>query len=89
MDITILRMLEEEPLWGYKMMSMLKERHGIKVGPPVMYPLLELMVADGLIKSEETYMGKRRRKVYSATMKGLKQLDCLKIILSEMFEESK
>jgi PadR family transcriptional regulator PadR len=78
LDLTILRMLQEEPLWGYKMMKVLKDRYGVNVGPPVIYPLLDSMEADGLILAEEVYSGKRKRKVYKVLPKGetmLKNMD--------------
>lgn len=84
LDVTILHMLAYEPLWGYKMMAMLRERYDTKVGPSVIYPLLDSMEADGLVEAKEVYEGRRRRKMYSATEKGLGYVKCLKNILSEM-----
>jgi len=78
LDVTIMKMLLEEPLWGYKMMGVLRDRYGVKVGPPVIYPLLDSMEADRLILAEEVYSGKRKRKVYKVLPKGetmLKNMD--------------
>jgi len=78
LDVTVMKMLLEEPLWGYKMMGLLRDRYGVKVGPPVIYPLLDSMEADGLILAEEVYSGKRKRKVYKVLPKGetmLKNMD--------------
>jgi DNA-binding PadR family transcriptional regulator len=78
LDVTVMKMLLEEPIWGYKMMEVLKDRYGIKVGPAVIYPLLDSMEADGLILAEEVYSGKRKRKVYEVLPKGetmLKNMD--------------
>ena len=83
LDITIMKMLLEEPLWGYRMMGVLKERYGVKVGPPVIYPLLDSMEADGLIKAEEVLSGKRKRKVYSVLPKGNKMLEDMDRILKD------
>ncbi len=76
-------MLSSEPLWGYRMMNVLNEKFGIKVGPPVIYPLLDSMEADGLIEGEEVYEGKRRRNMYSATRKGIETVRCLEKILAD------
>lgn len=86
LDAVILRMLADEPLWGYRMMTILSESHGVEVGPPVIYPLLNSMESDGLIEGSEVYVGKRRRKMYSATQKGFEYLKCLEKILSEVVE---
>jgi PadR family transcriptional regulator PadR len=83
MDLTILRILSGEALWGYRLMSLLEERYGVKVGPSVIYPLLDSMQADGLIESQETLVGRRARKVYTPTEKGLEQLRCLQSVLVE------
>ena len=84
LDITILNMLSGESLWGYKMMAVLKEKYGVKVGPSVIYPLLDSMETEGLVDSREIYEGKRRRKVYSSTKKGIEHLKCVQNILREM-----
>lgn len=84
LDVTILHMLAREPLWGYRMMTFLRERHGVKVGPPVIYPLLDSMQTDGLIDGKDVYAGKRKRKMYSITSKGHENLKCLEKILSEI-----
>ena len=78
LDVTIMKMLLEEPIWGYKMMEVLRDRYGVKVSPPVIYPLLDSMEKNGLILAEEVYSGKRKRKVYKVLPKGetmLKNMD--------------
>jgi DNA-binding PadR family transcriptional regulator len=84
LDITILNMLLGRSLWGYKMMAVLKEKYGVKVGPAVIYPLLDTMEAKELVDSKEIYEGKRRRKVYNSTEKGIDHLRCVQNILREM-----
>ena len=84
LDAVVLRMLVREPLWGYKMMTMLKEELGVTVGPPVIYPLLDSMEKDGLIEGRDAFTGKRRRMTYSPTQKGIEFLNCLGKILSEI-----
>jgi DNA-binding PadR family transcriptional regulator len=84
LDAVVLRMLIREPLWGYRMMTMLREDLGVTVGPPVIYPLLDSMEKDGLIEGKDVYAGKRRRKTYSPTQNGIEFLNCLSKILSEM-----
>ena len=88
LDLLILRMLLREPLWGYRMMLMLREKYGIRLGPPIIYPLLDSMEADGLVESKEVYKGKRRRRVYRATRKGLELVGCFKAVVSDIFEDS-
>ena len=70
LDVTILSMLQENSLWGYRMMSLLKERYDVKVGPPVIYPLLDSMEKNGYISSWETKQSNRVRKMYDITDEG-------------------
>lgn len=83
LDMVVLRMLSDEPLWGYKLMTSIKENHGVKVGPPVIYPLLDSLEEEGLIKFDEIYEGKRKRKVYSTTPDGIDRIERFKDILIE------
>ncbi|MHA1287690.1 MAG: PadR family transcriptional regulator [Candidatus Thorarchaeota archaeon] len=70
LDVTILSMLLEKSLWGYRMMTLLKEKYNVKVGPPVIYPLLDSMEKNGLITSWETKQSNRVRKMYDITDEG-------------------
>ena len=83
LDLTVLRMLAHEPTWGYKLMKLMKEIHDVRVGPPVIYPLLDSLEADGFVECKESYAGKRRRKVYSATPEGAEMVRCFGEILLE------
>ena len=83
LDVTIMKMLLDEPIWGYKMMEVLGDRYGVKVGPPVIYPLLDSMEKNGLILAEEVYSGKRKRKVYRVLPKGETMLKNLDRIIKE------
>ena len=83
LDVTIMRMLLDEPLWGYKLMNKLIEKYNVKVGPPVIYPLLDTMEEGGLIESEEVYSGKRKRKVYHVTPRGEEKVRSLEHVLTE------
>jgi len=83
LELMVLRMLADEHLWGYKLMTMMKEIHDIKIGPAVVYPLLGSLEADGLVECNEIYEGKRRRKVYKVTSEGVERLRCFGRILQE------
>lgn len=83
LDITILKLLLVEPLWGYKMMAVLKDLYEVNIGPPVIYPLLDSMEADGLIQAESVYLGKRKRKVYKVLPQGKTMLKNMDRILND------
>lgn len=83
MDLIVIRLLADKPLWGYKLMTTIKDVYDIKVGPSVIYPLLDGLEEAGFIEGSEEYDGKRRRKIYRTTPEGLEQLECLGEILKE------
>jgi DNA-binding PadR family transcriptional regulator len=77
-------MLSKEPLWGYRMMTVLKDTYGVKVGPPTIYPLLGFMEEEALIEGEEVQVGRRKRKIYRTTEKGTEFVKCLESVVSEI-----
>lgn len=84
LDITIMCMLSKEPLWGYRMMTVLKDTYGVKVSPPTIYPLLDSMEERGLIEGEVVLVGRRKRKLYRTTEKGTELVKCLESVVSEI-----
>ena len=84
LDVVVLSMLTKESLWGYRMMILLKERYSLKVGPPVIYPLLDKMENEELVASHEAKHANRVRKMYEITEKGRNILSCMKKISDEI-----
>ncbi len=71
----ILRLLEEKGrMYGYEITQLVKEASGetILIKEGSLYPALHKLEADGLIVSEEVFIGKRVRKYYSLTKPGKK-----------------
>lgn len=76
LDMLVLSVLAEKPLYGYLIQKRLRFRSGEKVKLPAgtMYPLLHRLEASKLIKSKWDDSTGRRRKWYELTVKGRKQL---------------
>jgi DNA-binding PadR family transcriptional regulator len=76
----------EGPIFG---MSMIEElgRHGYKVSPGTMYPVLHGLEKRGLLQSRETWDDGRRRLLYSATPLGRRALKSAKEKVRELFGE--
>ena len=70
LDIFLLRLIDEEPRWGYRLMEILRDRYGLRVGPPVLYPLLSSLERRGMVEGFDVHVGGRRRKVYQLTSRG-------------------
>ncbi len=62
-------------------------RHGYRLSPGTVYPLLHSLEKRGLLISREKGEGKRYRKLYRATLEGRKALLAAKKKVSELFTE--
>jgi PadR family transcriptional regulator, regulatory protein PadR len=76
LDALILAVVSREPVHGYAVIESLKARsEGELVLPEgTIYPALHRLEADGLLSSEWSVVGGRRRRVYSITKRGTKEL---------------
>lgn len=76
LDGLILSVVSREPLHGYAVIETLKARSGGNLALPegTVYPALHRLEDDGLLKSEWSTASGRRRRVYSITRRGEKEL---------------
>jgi DNA-binding PadR family transcriptional regulator len=76
LDGLILAVVAIEPLHGYAVIEQLKTRSGGALALPegTVYPALHRLEADGLLGSEWSTHSGRRRRVYSITKRGEKEL---------------
>lgn len=82
----ILRLLEEKGrMYGYEITQLVKEMSGeqILLKEGSLYPALHKLEADGLIVSEEQFIGKRVRKYYSLSKPGKK---AAKVAVDELLQ---
>jgi len=76
----------EEPIFGLGMIEELA-RHGYRISPGSLYPLLHSLEKKGYLRSSEKRNGKSLRKVYRATADGRKALAAAKGKVRELFRE--
>ena len=76
----------EEPIFGLGMIEELG-RHGYKVSPGSLYPLLKGLEKKGYLKSTEKRNGKSLRRIYRATPLGRRALAASKSKVRELFHE--
>jgi DNA-binding PadR family transcriptional regulator len=74
------------PIFGLEMIEELG-RHGYKLSPGMLYPLLHGLEARGLLHSSAKRAGRVRRRVYRATPAGRKALKAAKQKVRELFHE--
>jgi DNA-binding PadR family transcriptional regulator len=63
------------------------ERHGYKISPGTLYPLLHGLEQKGYLRSWEERDGRSRRRVFRATPKGRQALLAAKRKIRELFAE--
>jgi DNA-binding PadR family transcriptional regulator len=76
----------EEGIFGLGMIQELR-RHGYRIGPGTIYPLLHGMEKRGLLRSSVAWMSGRRRNVYYGTRAGQKALEKAKEKVRELSNE--
>jgi DNA-binding PadR family transcriptional regulator len=79
----------KEPIFGLGMIEEL-QRHGYKLSAGTLYPMLHGLESRGLLRSERIRLGRRSRRIYRATARGLKALakarEKVKLLLGELLE---
>jgi DNA-binding PadR family transcriptional regulator len=75
-----------EPVFGLAMMEELG-RHGYRIGPGTLYPLLHGMERSRLLKSQLKNVNGRRRRIYSITASGRRTLANARLKVDELHHE--
>jgi PadR family transcriptional regulator PadR len=75
-ELLILRLLEEDEMYGYEIVQAIRERTGevVAVGEGVVYPVLHGLEQDGALKSRRKTVNGRSRIYYAVTRKGSRRL---------------
>ncbi len=76
----------ERPIFGLGMAEELA-RHGYRISPGTLYPLLHGLEKKGYLRSALRRNGKSWRKVYRATAAGRKALNAARNKVRELFRE--
>lgn len=76
----------QEPIFGTGIIEELA-RHGYRLSPGTLYPLLHGLEKKGYLRSSEENDGRKSRRVYRATPKGHKALAGAKVKVHELFSE--
>lgn len=82
----VLHHAAEEPIFGLGMLDELG-RHGYRISPGTLYPVLHGLEKKGYLRSTEHRNGKSFRKLYRATPLGKKALAAAKNKVRELFQE--
>ncbi len=83
-SVLLLWLISKKEVHGYELMKMLDDDGGFAmVASSKIYPLLAKLTKKGLISSKKRMQGKRVRKSYSITSKGLVHIKKSKKCLTE------
>jgi len=82
----ILHHAAKESIFGFGIIEELG-RHGYRLSPGTLYPLLHGLEKRGYLNSSEEADGSRTRRVYRATKLGRKALKESKVKVQELFGE--
>jgi DNA-binding PadR family transcriptional regulator len=86
LDIQLLRLIDTEPMWGYKIKKQAETIFGVKLRHGALYPLLNSLEQKDFLTSLRQMQGGRARKVYSITQKGKQYLETYHNIIREQLE---
>ncbi len=88
LDIQILRLIQTEPMWGYKIKKQAETRFGVKLRHGALYPLLNTLEKESFVTSQKQQQGGRTRKVYTITKKGTDYVETYNSILQEQLDHA-
>ena len=74
LDLLLLSVLSEAPLHGYAVIEELRSRGGFELPEGTVYPALHRLEAGGVVESRWSSETGRKRRVYSLTRKGRREL---------------
>jgi PadR family transcriptional regulator PadR len=86
-NILVLRLIQAEPMWGYKIIKKTEKLFEIKLRHGALYPLLNTLETEGYVISTKTTKRGRVRKVYQITPKGTELLDAYYDVLKEQLKK--
>ena len=84
--IHLLHHAAEEPFYGVAMLEEL-QRHGYRLSPGTLYPILHSLEKAGYLSVDRVVVGGKARKYYRITELGRAALDEVKPKLRELVEE--
>lgn len=73
LNVVVLRLINKEPTYGYRIIKEIKKVYGVHLSPSVVYPLLNKLGENGCLESEwntEERELRKPQKVYTITEKG-------------------
>lgn len=74
LDIQLLRIIQAEPTWGYRIKKQVETEFNIKIRHGALYSTLSLLEQKGFVACVNEKKAGRQRKVYTITSEGKQYL---------------
>jgi len=87
LDIQILRLVQTQPMWGYKIKKEMETKFDVRLRHGALYPLLNTMEQKGFLTSQKQQQGGRTRKVYAIARTGKEYVGTYNSILKEQIQK--
>ena len=88
LDIQLLRIIQTQPTWGYKIKKQVETDFNIKLRHGALYPTLNSLEQKGFVESKTQQKDGRSRKVYTITATGKTYLQTYYSILQGQLENT-
>jgi PadR family transcriptional regulator PadR len=88
LDIQLLRIIQTQPTWGYKIKKQVETDFNIKLRHGALYPTLNSLEQKGFVESKTQQKDGRSRKVYTITTTGKTYLQTYYNILQGQLENT-
>jgi DNA-binding PadR family transcriptional regulator len=86
LDILVLRLIQAEPMWGYKIIKKTRRLFGIKLRHGALYPLLNSLEAEVYARRKKITKEGRLLKFYHITPKGKRLVNAYHEFLKEQLK---
>ena len=87
LDIQILRLIQTQPMWGYRIKKQAETKFGVRLRHGALYPLLNALEQKSFLTSQKQQQGGRTRKVYTITKKGKQYVETYDDVLKEQIQK--
>jgi PadR family transcriptional regulator PadR len=86
LDIQILRLVQVQPMWGYRVKKQVETKFDVKLRHGALYPLLNELEHRRFLTSKKEQQGGRTRKVYKITREGEQYVETYHEVLKEQIK---
>jgi PadR family transcriptional regulator PadR len=88
LDIQLLRIIQAQPTWGYKIKKQVETDFNLKLRHGALYPTLNSLEEKGFVESNKQQKDGRARKVYTITENGKTYIQTYYSILKGQLENN-